>query len=69
MKHTIYISLLFLLIGGSACQKEDDLTPRGEKNNWFAPAIDATDAESVLRRKFYDDTDCYLLFNDTLRHE
>ena len=69
MKHTIYISLLFLLIGGSACQKEDDLTPSGEKNNWFAPAIDATDAESVLRRKFYDDTDCYLLFNDTLRHE
>ena len=31
MKHTIYISLLFLLIGGSACQKEDDLTPSREK--------------------------------------
>lgn len=35
----------------------------------FAPNPETTDAESVLRREFFNTTGCYLLFNDTLRHE
>ncbi len=65
-----YIVLYIIVLAGcfTACQKEDSLTP-SNINDLFAPDPEATDAESVLRRDFFNATGCYLLFNDTLRHE
>lgn len=59
----------FLLLSFASCSKEDDLQPSGADKNYFAPDENATDAESVLRRDFYKKDSCYVLFNDTLRHE
>lgn len=50
-----------------SCAKEEPLEPLNDGfANYFAPAAGATDPESVLRREFYAQTSCYLLFNDTL---
>nr|WP_320059728.1 hypothetical protein [uncultured Bacteroides sp.] len=62
----LYIPVLLLFV---ACNSEDELTPSNLKNNYFAPDENATDEESILRRDFYNTEKCYLLFNDTLRHE
>ena len=59
---------LFALIGLSWACQEEDLKP-GEEINSFLPDENATDATSQLRREFYEATGCFLLFNDTLRHE
>ena len=65
----LYISVLFLT-GMTACAKEDTLTPEVDTNiDCFAPAADAMDEESVLRRTFFEQENCYLLFSDTLRRE
>ena len=49
----LYISVLFLT-GMTACAKEDTLTPEVDTNiDCFAPAADAMDEESVLRRTFF----------------
>ena len=65
-----YIILYIIVLAGcfTACQQEDSLTP-SNIGDLFAPNPEATDAESVLRREFFNTTGCYLLFNDTLRHE
>ena len=65
-----YIILYIIVLAGcfTACQQEDSLTP-SNISDLFAPNPEATDAESVLRREFFNTTGCYLLFNDTLRHE
>lgn len=67
------ISIIFymglFLLSFSSCSKEDSLEPTGAEKNYFAPDENATDEESVLRRDFYQKNNCYLLFNDTLRHE
>lgn len=53
----------------AACS-EDELTPTpGNEPNYFAPAANATDAESVLRRNFYEEERVYLLFNEVLHRE
>lgn len=59
--------LQLLLLCCIACQKEE-LEPSYTPNP-FAPAPNATDKTSQLRRDFYEATKCFLLFNDTLRHE
>ena len=64
----IYILLTtwaLCLLGGCS---EDALVPGSTTHN-FAPDADAQDEESVLRREFFGKYDCYLVFNDTLRHE
>lgn len=60
---------IWIILAGSlfSCGKEN-VTP-GKVRNPFAPAPEATDATSELRREFYEKTGCFLLFNDTLRHE
>lgn len=68
MKRNYYI-LILCLLSLAACNKEDELTPSGAKENYFAVPADATDAESVLRRDFYEQHGIHLLFNDTLYHE
>ena len=68
MKNKIYLWLFSILLSITACQKEYNLTLSGTRDP-FAPDPKATDEESVLRRSFYENTGCYLLFNDTLRHE
>ena len=68
MKHIVFIYIIILAGCLSACQKEDNLTS-SNISDLFAPNPNATDAESVLRKNFYEATGCYILFNDTLRHE
>ena len=67
MKQYIYISLLLLAGCLCACQEED--LNLADLENVFLPSPNATDESSELRRNFYEATGCYLLFNDTLRHE
>lgn len=60
--------ILIILLGGLiSCQKEE-LSP-SRATNPFAPNPEATDETSLLRQEFLDATGCFLLFNDTLRHE
>lgn len=67
MKHIVCIFTIFLAGCFAACQDED-VKPSGAISS-FLPPLDATDETSVLRREFFENTGCYLLFNDTLRHE
>lgn len=64
----IYIGVLILTIILGACRKEDELEPTNTYSP-FAVAISGTDATAKLQQDFYEATGCYLLFNDTLRHE
>ncbi|MGI6232766.1 MAG: hypothetical protein ACOYJF_07945 [Prevotella sp.] len=68
-RYIVFFLPLLMALCLSACSGEDDLQPSGADGNYFLPDEAATDAESVLRRQFYEDNACYLLFNDTLRHE
>ena len=68
MKKSYYI-LILCVLSLAACSKEDELTPSEPGMNYFAVPADATDAESVLRRDFYEQHGVHLLFNDTLYHE
>lgn len=67
MKKIFYMIIFLLAV--AACEKEGSLTPTDGIENYFEIPADATDAESVLRREFFLETGCYLLFNDTLRKE
>lgn len=60
---------IWMILAGClfSCEKEK-LTPSKARNP-FAPDPEETDATSKLRRDFYEKTGCFLLFNDTLRHE
>lgn len=69
-KYINYMALAFIMgIMPVACSNEESLEPSGVNDNFFKVADDAQDAESVLRRNFYNDNGIYLLFNDTLRKE
>ncbi len=67
MDKIFYLIIFSLLLG--ACSKEDSLEPTGERDDYFSVPENATDPESVIRRKFYEDHGVHVLFNDTLRHE
>lgn len=64
----IYCSVLSLSLV-SCADNEDSITPEAPEKNYFAVDNNATDEESVLRRQFYKDNGCYLLYNDTLRND
>lgn len=64
----LYIFCGFILLGAFSCQTEDELMPDPAQPNLFAPKDDATDPISVMRRDFYKETGCYLLFSDTLKN-
>jgi len=68
MKRYYIILLSLIVLSIISCSKSDDLVPSNTKENYFAPDDDATDEESVLRKQFFTDEKCYLLFNDTLQH-
>lgn len=68
MKKYLYTLWSIIAICTLAACSEDDLTPTGPYHP-FAPAADAMDEESVLRREFYEKNGFYLLFNDTVRKE
>ena len=66
----ILVYCCFISISLFSCgDKEDDITPEAPAKNYFAADINATDDESLLRKEFYKNNGCYLLFNDTLRHD
>lgn len=68
------LSILFALSAplllATSCSDEDALVAVPDTlTDCFAPAADADDPESQLRRDFYNAEGSFLLFNDTLRHE
>ena len=66
----ILVYCCFISISLFSCgDKEDDITPEAPAKNYFAADANATDDESLLRKEFYKNNGCYLLFNDTLRHD
>ncbi len=64
-----YIWFGLLLSVAVACRKEDDITPEAPTPNYFYPDESETDVHAQLCRNFYAETGCYLLLNDTLKHE
>ena len=64
----IYCSVLSLSLA-SCADSEGDITPEAPEKNYFAVDNKATDEESILKRQFYKDNGCYLLYNDTLRND
>ena len=57
-----------LLISVWACRKEDSITPRDTEVNLFYPNR-FSGAFAQICQDFYVETGCYLLLNDTLKHE
>lgn len=66
MKYFTTFIVCFWMLG---CSNSEELLPSGKQNNYFDVPENATDTESVYRRKFFETTGTYLLYNDTLRHE
>lgn len=68
MKKKYIILLMALLSVGSfcCCSSDEDTTPSLADANGFAPADDDNSEVASLRREFFGQTGCYLLFNDTL---
>ena len=64
-----YFILLCTLVGTISCSKEDELTPSYSDQDLFSVPKEATDAASLLRKAFFEETRVHVLFNDTLRHE
>ncbi len=52
-----------------ACSDEEDTTPSEYEQNLFSPADNDQSQTAQLRRQFKSEVGCYLLFNDTLKHE
>lgn len=57
-----------LLMSVWACRKEDSITPRDSEVNLFYPNR-FSGAFAQICQDFYAETGCYLLLNDTLKHE
>ncbi len=53
----------------TSCGEEEDTTPSEYEQNLFSPADNDQSQTAQLRRQFKDEIGCYLLFNDTLKHE
>lgn len=66
-KNLIYLSIVCLL-GISACSEEDALVAEYDnRSSYYLPDESAMDEISVLRRLFYEQENCYLLFTDTIQ--
>lgn len=66
--------LIWILLGALAwvsCEKEDDLIPSKQRDDYFSVSASDTvnNPEAALRYHFYEKNKMHLLFNDTLRHE
>ena len=71
MKKKIYLYLVMALMTFpfSACSDDEDTTPSHVDYNKFAPADDDQSVEAKIRRDFKEQTNSYLIFNDTLSKE
>ena len=68
-RYHISLFAIVALLGLASCSGEDDLQPSHADTNFFLPNSDDNGQEAELRRSFFDANQCYLVFNDTLRHE
>lgn len=71
MRTKLYICMYALLqvIALTSCESDEELTPSGANDNFFAVRADDKSDDAALRRDFYEKNGMYLLFTDTLRHE
>lgn len=60
---------LLQVLALTSCESDEDLTPSGANDNFFAVRADDKSEDAALRREFYEKNGMYLLFTDTLRHE
>lgn len=63
MRKYILIGICILMFAG--CSKEEDVTPSEQRNLFDLPDFSSPE-EMKLRRDFYKETGCFLLFNDSL---
>lgn len=61
--------VLGIMTAFTACSDEEDTTPSEYEQNLFSPADNDQSQTAQLRRQFKNDIGCFLLFNDTLKHE
>lgn len=66
--------IIWILLGALmwvSCDKEDDLTPSGAKDDYFTltPSDTVNNPLNALRYRFYEENRVHLMFNDTLRRE
>lgn len=66
--------IIWILLGALmwvSCDKEDDLTPSGKRDDYFtlSPADTVNNPLNALRYRFYEKNNVHLMFNDTLRQE
>ena len=65
MATLILLPLATISCGGEDALEADYINP----SDHFQPTADDNSEEAQLRRQFFDETGCYLLFNDTIQHE
>ena len=65
----LYLMVALITIPFAACSDNEDTTPSYADYNKFAPADDDQSAEAKIRRDFKEQTNSYLIFNDTLSKE
>ena len=69
-KYLFYAAMtLCALPAITACSDDEDTTPSEYEQNLFSPAESDQSQTAQLRRQFKQEVGCYLLFNDTLKHE
>lgn len=69
MKNILYICMSVVIATSiMSCNSEDEEAVNlHDPNEFFEPAPNAQDEESMLRRAFQEKYGCYLLFNDTIQ--
>lgn len=69
-KYLFYAAMMLCAMPAiTACCDDEDTTPSEYEQNLFSPADSDQSQSAQLRRQFKQEVGCYLLFNDTLRHE
>ena len=70
MNKSIIISGMTFLIALSSCTSESALMPESDDTvSCFLPEKGNNSEEAKLRLEFYQKEGCFLLFNDTIRHD
>ena len=69
-KYLFYAAMMLCTMPAiTACSDDEDTTPSEYEQNLFSPAESDQSPSAQLRRQFKQEVGCYLLFNDTLKHE
>lgn len=68
-RYGLYGGCLWAVVWTASCGEDELASSEENRTDMFMPSPEAEDSTSALRREFREKTGCYLLFNDTLRHD